>query len=133
MCLFVFEYGRGIFVCGYGQVSVAFIPQGQKRVSGPVKPEVHAEWLDTSNWLQECLDRGAGNQTPVLQRNNIDVDHWILLPYSYISWLLTSVDFLKLQVFLPIASNVPLYTEMFFLMNPKHHHLKGNEFNYSPT
>lgn len=49
MCLFVFEYGHGMFECGYEQVSVVFIPQGQKRVSGPVKPELQAELLDTSN------------------------------------------------------------------------------------
>lgn len=104
MCLFVFEYGHGMFECGYGQVSVVFIPQCQRRVSGPVKPELQAELLDTRNWLQELIDRGTGNQTQVLQRNNIVVDHWILLLCSYICWLLTSVDFLKLHVFLPIAS-----------------------------
>lgn len=53
MCLYVCGYGHSMFVHGYGHVSVVFIPQDQKRVSGPVKPEEKTGLLDTSNWLQE--------------------------------------------------------------------------------
>lgn len=63
MCLYVCGYGHSMFVHSYGHVSVAFIPQGQKRMSGSVKPEEKTELLDTSNRLQELPNRGTGNQT----------------------------------------------------------------------
>lgn len=64
MCLYVCGYEHSMFVHGCGHVSVVFIPQGQKRVSGPVKPEKKkTELLDTSNWLQELPNKGTWNQT----------------------------------------------------------------------